>query len=137
VEVVAMTNEMPAPLIACVNSSEDLVQLLAEYFREEGFRAVTQVSSVRSDPTRLVTFLTDLHADACIYSVSPPYDAGWQEFLKLRTAVPGCTYLVTTTNKRALDALVGPTDSLEIIGKPYDLDQVVAAVQQALAQQHA
>jgi DNA-binding response OmpR family regulator len=125
------------PLVACVNSSDDLVQLIAEYFREEGFRAVAQVSSVRADPTRLVTFLTDLQADACVYSVSPPYDAGWQEFQRLRAAVPGCAYIVTTTNKRALDALVGPTDSLEIIGKPFDLDQVVAAVRLALAQRHA
>ena|SRR5215211_8126699 len=128
---------LPAPLVACVNSSEDLVWLLAEYFREEGFRAVTQVSSSHTDPTRLLTFLRDLQPDACLYAISPPYEAGWAEFQRLTAAVPALPFVLTTTNKPALDALVGPTDALEIIGKPYDLDQLVAAVRRALARQHA
>lgn len=32
----------------------------------------------------------------------------------------------------ALDKLVGETEALEIIGKPYDLERVVAAVRAAL-----
>jgi hypothetical protein len=42
-------------------------------------------------------------------------------------------FVLTTTNKPALEKLVGETDALEIIGKPYDLRQVVAAVRTALA----
>ena len=38
----------------------------------------------------------------------------------------------TTTNKPALDKLVGETEVIEIIGKPYDLQQVVEAVRSAL-----
>ena len=68
--------------------------MLAEYFREEGFRRLT-------------------------------------------AAVPEMPFVLTTTNKPALDALVGPTDALEIIGKPFDLDQLVAAVRRALARRDA
>ena len=38
-----MPHHTPTPLVTCVNSSEDIVQLLAEYLRLEGFRAVTHV----------------------------------------------------------------------------------------------
>ena len=44
----------------------------------------------------------------------------------------GRRLVLTTTNKMALDAMVGPTEALEIIGKPYDIEQIVAAVAKAL-----
>jgi len=54
----------------------------------------------------------------------------------VRSAQPvqQCRFVLTTTNKPALDQLVGETEAIEIIGKPYDLDQVVAAVRSALGQ---
>ena len=38
---------------------------------------------------------------------------------------------MTTTHKVNLERLVGPTEAIEIIGKPYDLEEVVAAVKRA------
>jgi hypothetical protein len=40
--------------------------------------------------------------------------------------------VLTTTNKRALDALVGRTPAQELVGKPFDLDALVQAVRRAL-----
>ena len=56
-------------------------------------------------------------------------------FLKLvRSSQPvqTCRFVLTTTNKPALDKLVGATEAIEIIGKPYDLERVVEAVRTAL-----
>jgi hypothetical protein len=41
--------------------------------------------------------------------------------------------VLTTTNERALSECIGSTDALEIVGKPYDLDQLLTAVKRALA----
>ena len=126
-----MANDTPTPLIACCNSSEDIVTLLADVMKDEGWRAVTHVSPTAQGPAPTIEFLTQVRPQACIYNVSLPYEVSWAEFEQVRAALPGCAWVVTTTNKRALDELVGPTDSIEIWGKPYDIDQVVASVRRA------
>ena len=127
-----MPDRTPPPLIACVNSSEDLVALLADVMKQEGWRAVTHVTpaSLGAQPT--IEFLAQVQPHACIYAVSVPYDADWAIFQEVQQAVPRCAWVVTTTNKRALEAIVGPTNTLEILGKPYDLEQVMQAVRHAL-----
>ena len=39
---------------------------------------------------------------------------------------------MTTTHKANLENLVGPTEAIEIVGKPYDLQQIVDAVKRAV-----
>ena len=41
--------------------------------------------------------------------------------------------VLTTTNKHALDSIVGSSGAMEIIGKPCDMDQLAAAVNRAIA----
>ena len=120
------------PLVACVNSSEDLVQLLAEYLELEGFRAVAHATPIRWGAGPVIDFVSDLRPDACVYSVGPPYEASWREFEALRAAVPDVPCVLVTTNLRALRSLVGPVDGIEVIGMPFDLDEVCRAVRRAL-----
>jgi hypothetical protein len=41
--------------------------------------------------------------------------------------------ILTTTNKKELDAAVGKdSEAFEIVGKPYDLDQIGGAIRGAL-----
>ena len=128
-----MNTQPASPLVACVNSSQDIVELLASVLQEEGYRAVTHVSPTREGPQPEIDFLRNVRPQVVIYNVSLPYEASWKEFLQVRATVPDCPFVVTTTNKRALDELVGPTNTIEIIGKPYDLDHILAVVRQALA----
>ncbi len=127
-----MANYPQPPLIACANSSEDIVALLADVLKQEGWRAVTHVTPTKLGAQPTVEFLTQVRPHVCVYSVSVPYDASWAVFQEVQRAVPSCAWVVTTTNKRALDDIVGSTNTLEILGKPYDIEQVVQAVSRAL-----
>jgi hypothetical protein len=44
-------------------------------------------------------------------------------------ATHGVRFILTTTNKPAFEDLVGPTPTHELLGKPYELDDLLAAVQ--------
>src|SRR6266571_1743508 len=127
---------MSKPIIAVFNASDDTVELLRTALESQGFHTVVgHIPDVKSGELDLVAFI-EHHAPAVIvYDISPPYDANWT-FLRLvqnLEPVKGRPFVITTTNKPALDKLVGETEALEIIGKPYDLDQVVGAVRAALA----
>jgi hypothetical protein len=43
----------------------------------------------------------------------------------------GRRIVVTTTNKKVLESMVGPTRAFEVHGKPYDIDLIVSAVERA------
>ena len=124
----------PPPLVACCNASEDIVELLAEVLQLAGFRTVTHVSPTKLGPAPTIAFLTAVQPQACVYSVSLPYEERWHIFAQVRAAVPDCGWVVTTTNKRALEAQVGPTHSIEVWGKPFNIDDIVGSVRRVLAE---
>ena len=71
-----------------------------------------------------------------IYDVAPPYDRNWRLFEHMRSmpALMGISFVVTTTNVVRLSEVAGPNQELfEIVGKPYDLRQIVAAVKARLS----
>ena len=96
----------PPPLVACVNSSEDVAQLLAEWLRTDGFRAVAYITPIRYGAEPIIQFITELRPDACVYTVAIPYRESWAEFEQLHQAAPDVAFVLTTTNQRAFEQLV-------------------------------
>jgi CheY-like chemotaxis protein len=124
------------PTIAVFNSSEDTVELLRTALEAEGFQTVAgRIPDVKKGDLDLIDFVNHHTPSVILYDISPPYDANWR-FLRLvrsSESLKKHQFVLTTTNKPALERLVGETEALEIIGKPYDLRQVIDAVRTALA----
>ena len=123
------------PVIAVFNSSNDTVELLRTALEQEGFQTVVgHIPDLKKGELDLVGFIEHHAPRVIVYDISPPYEPNWT-FLRLvrsSQAARGRHFVITTTNKPALERLVGPTEALEIIGKPYDLGRVVASVQAAV-----
>lgn len=123
-------------VIAVINSNEDTVDLLRECLNRHGFTFVVtaHVHDIRDGAMDFLEFVRSHQPELFVYDISIPYDRNYRflEFLMSSEVMTGRPVVVTTTNKAALDKLVGPTDALEIIGKPYDIDQIVGAVKRTL-----
>jgi CheY-like chemotaxis protein len=128
---------MAKPIIAVFNSSDDTVEMLRTALEVEGLHTVPgHIGELKKGELDFVAFIEHHRPAVIVYDISLPYDTNWN-FLKLvRSSQPAqeCRFILTTTNKPALDKMVGETEALEIIGKPYDLERVVAAVWAALGQ---
>lgn len=122
--------------VAVINSSDDTVEMLRQALQSSGFTSIVtaHIHDFKTGERDFPQYLEKYDPQAIIYDIAIPYDKNWT-FLKLlldSEHMRGRKVVLTTTNKRRLEELVGPTDTLEIVGKPYDIDEIVRAVKAAL-----
>jgi DNA-binding response OmpR family regulator len=127
--------EIPVALVAIFNTNEDIVEALQLFLQHEGFLTVSaHVPDISRGRIDLVEFVERHQPDVIVYDVSPPYEESWNLLRLLRDteALRRRVFVLTTTNKRVLEDLVGPTEAYEIVGKPFDMAEVARAVRAAL-----
>ena len=127
---------MPIPVtVAVFNANEDVVEMLRIVLENAGFVVVSaHVDDIRRGMTNLADFIEEHDPRVIVFDLVPPYDRSWRfvEHLKSAPRMKGRAFVLTSTNaKRAEDLSRGATDIHEILGKPYDLDEVVRAVRGA------
>jgi DNA-binding NtrC family response regulator len=124
-----------AKTIAIINSNDDTVEVLRVALERAGFNTVGgNVPDIKTGKMDFLAFLKQHEPAAVIYDISLPYLENWT-FLQLvlnTEAAQGCKFILTTTNKSALQHLVGQeTNVFEIAEKPYDFEAVLDAVKEA------
>jgi DNA-binding response OmpR family regulator len=123
------------PAVAVVNSSDDTTEMIRVCLQQHGFTAVVMahVPEIKRGTTDFLEFIDTHDPRIFVWDVSIPYEQNWRfaRMLMELESMKDRVVIFTTTNKRALESLVGPTDAIEIIGKPYDLEQVMRSVERA------
>ena len=123
-------------VIAIINTSPDTVGLLSELLERAGFLVVTAYThSIRDGSVDLQAFLRTHRPRVIVYDIAPPYEPNWHLFQHM-AAMPvmaGRQFVITSTNARQVEGFAGPQQHVyEIVGKPFDLDQIVQATREAL-----
>ena len=130
-----MTSAPEPNVVAIINSNEDIVEAIRLILGDAGFVTVgAHLVDFKKGRQDLVAFLQEHNPRVIVLDIAPPYEENWNFFqlIKNTLAAEGRQFVLTTTNKKILEDLVGKTSTIELIGKPFDLDEIVKAVQKMM-----
>jgi len=125
----------PPPVVAILNTSEDTIDMLRLILEKAGCIVVAAFTNhLRDGRIDFEHFVRQHQPTVVVYDVAPPYEQNWRLFQHFRTR-PVCRdvpFVLTTTNAAHVKALAGAEHPLhEIVGKPYDLKELVRRVKRA------
>jgi len=124
-------------VVALFNASDDTVEMVQRMLDASGFDCLIgcHFADLKKGTIDFARYLGEHQPQVVIFDISPPYKENWDFFKTLRDAkaMEGRGLVLTTTNKKRLDETVGKdSKAFEIVGKPYDLDQIKVAIHLAL-----
>ena len=124
------------PVVAVLNSNDDIVELLRIVLEQQGFVVVSaHLPEIRRGEQSLADFVEEHDPALIVYDLTPPYDRSWRFLEHLREApnLRHRRFVITSTNAaRAKEIVAGAEHVHEIVGKPYDIDEFVRVVQRAI-----
>lgn len=125
------------PVVALFNANDDTVEMVQRMLATTDVECLAgcHFADLKKGNIDFGQFLAAHEPRVVIFDISPPYKQNWAFFKTLRdnSAMKGRGMVLTTTNKNRLDEVAGSdSDAFEIVGKPYDLNQITAAIMGAL-----
>jgi DNA-binding NarL/FixJ family response regulator len=125
------------PMVAIFNSHREFIGGLRTALESEGVPTVAALLAEIQDGTLdLVSFLAMHDPHVIVYDLPQPFERHWNflRLLKRTDAAKKRTWILTTTDKNALDAVFGASGVIDIVfGEPYSIGEVVDAVRHALS----
>ena len=121
--------------VAIFNSRPDFIEALRVALVKGGFPTNTaHLADIQDGTLDLVAFAALHKPELIVYDLPRPYERHWNflKLLKETDSLKAVTWVLTTTDKKALEAAVGASGVVEIIfGEPYGVPDVVEAVRKA------
>ena len=125
------------PVVAVINSTPDIIDMLRVAFEGAGIVTVgTFTHAVRDGEVDIETFMRQHDPRVILYDIAPPYPNNWLLFQHIANlpVMKGKHFILTTTNKAHVEKLATGTKLpiFEIVGTPYDIEQLVDEVRHAV-----
>jgi DNA-binding NarL/FixJ family response regulator len=123
------------PVVAILNTNDDVVEMLRAAIEQAGMVAVSaHVDNLRRGHMSLTEFIAEHEPDVVVYDLVPPYDRSWRFMNHVREmpAMKHRQWVLTSANPtRALEHRTANDRVFEVIGKPFDIDEITRAVREA------
>lgn len=122
-------------VVAVINTSPDIVDLLRGVLEPTGMVVVSTLThDIREGKVDIARFLEQHNPSVVVYDIAPPYFGNWQLFQHMcrMPQMQSRQFVITSTNPAHVQELAGSHQAIyEVIGKPFDLDQITRAVKEA------
>ena len=124
------------PVIALINSTPDVVEMLRVALEQAGFVVVSTFTHlIRTGDVDLESLIEQHQPQAIVYDVAPPYASNWNLFRHVSQlpALKDRPFVITSTNPERLRELAQTEghEISEIVEKPYLLSQLIETVRSA------
>jgi CheY-like chemotaxis protein len=129
--------------VLIVNSSDETIEAIDLVLQQDGWTtASANIGDFQRGRIDLPTFIAEHDPKVIIWDVGLPYEENWAYYQGVRSSPSsaGREFVVTSTNVQALTKVVGSGSAaelsgergaVEIVGKPFSLDLLRAAVRRA------
>ncbi len=122
------------PLIAVVDSDDDVAEAVCDLLRAKGYRAIGSVLRDFATPESTAAWFQEHDVDAILYEIAPPYEESLARFERIRRVVApaGQKAVLHTASLETLKEYDHPPGVVQHLNRPPNLGVLLDAIRKAL-----